>query len=169
MQGAGAAALVLTAVVTWGILSDRLKRRDLTAPLVFVAVGLAFDAVGVLRLGELFELAEPVRLLAELTLVLILFTDASRIRIAQLREDVGLFTRLFVLALPLAMLFGVGLAAVLRLESDLWLLVLIGAAVVPTDATLCAPLLTSPAVPSRIRRAVNVEAGSTTAWPRPWS
>lgn len=159
MRDAGVAVLVLATAVLWGTFSRRLERADLTGPVVFVVVGLAFNAVGVLRLGELPDLAGPVRLLAELTLVLVLFTDASRIRIAELREDAGLYARLLLLALPLAILLGVGLAAVLRLEEDIWLLVLIGAALTPTDATLGVPLITDRAVPSRIRRALNVEGG----------
>src|SRR5690606_8930813 len=159
MRDAGVAVLVLAAVVLWGTFSRRLERADLTGPVVFVVIGLAFNAVGVLRLGELPELAEPVRLLAELTLVLVLFTDASRIRIAELQEDAGLYARLLLVALPLAILLGIGLAAVLRLENDIWLLVLIGAALVPTDATLGVPLITDRAVPSRVRRALNVEGG----------
>jgi NhaP-type Na+/H+ or K+/H+ antiporter len=160
MQEAGAAALVLAVVVVWGILSGRLERADLTAPIVFVAVGVAFNAVGVLDLGELVDLAGPVRLLAELTLALVLFSDASRIRIAEHREDVGLYLRLLAVGLPLTMLFGIGLAALLFTgPSDVWLLVLVGAALAPTDAALGVPVVTNRAVPSRVRRALNVESG----------
>ncbi len=60
MDDAGAVALVPAAVVLWGTLSARLESRGLTAPLVFVAVGLGLHAVGVLHLGGLPDLAAPV-------------------------------------------------------------------------------------------------------------
>ena len=155
-----AAALALAIVVVWGALSGRLERTDLTAPIVFVAAGVALDLTGILDLGDLTDLAGPIRLLAELTLVMVLFSDASRVRFAELRADTGLYLRLLLVGLPLAVLFGVGLAAVLLPGSpDIWLLILVGAALAPTDAALGVPVITNPAVPSRIRRALNVESG----------
>ena len=41
----------------------------------------------------------------------------------------------------------------------MWLALLIGAALAPTDAALGVPVVTNPAVPSRIRRLINVESG----------
>jgi hypothetical protein len=76
MEAAGAAALVLAAVVIWGALSSRLERAELTAPIVFVALGGGFGGLGVLELGGLADLAEEVRLLAELTLVLVVTASA---------------------------------------------------------------------------------------------
>ena len=160
MQEAGVVALVLAAAVAWGVLSGRLERSDLTAPIIFVGVGVALAATDVLDLGELDELAGPIRLLAELTLVLVLFSDAARVRLADLRADAILDLRLLAIGLPLATLLGTGLAAVLLPGwSDLWLLLLVGAALAPTDAALGTPVVTNRAVPSRIRRALNVESG----------
>jgi NhaP-type Na+/H+ or K+/H+ antiporter len=157
---AGAVALALAAVVAWGAFSGRLERSDLTAPIVFVVLGVGFHAAGLLDPGELVDLAGPVRLLAELTLVLVLFSDASRVHFADLRDDAVLYVRLLVVGLPLTVLFGVALAAVLLTGwSDVWLLVLVGAALAPTDAALGVPVVTNRAVPSRIRRALNVESG----------
>jgi NhaP-type Na+/H+ or K+/H+ antiporter len=157
---AAAAALALAIVVVWGALSGRLERTDLTAPIVFVTAGVALDLTGILDLGDLTDLAGPIRLLAELTLVMVLFSDASRVRLTELRADTGLYVRLLLVGLPLAVLFGVGLAAVLLPGSpDIWLLILVGAALAPTDAALGVPVIANRAVPSRIRRALNVESG----------
>jgi NhaP-type Na+/H+ or K+/H+ antiporter len=156
----GVVAVVLAAVVIWGAFSSRLERADLTAPIVFVALGGVLGGFDIGDLGGLPELAGEVRLLAELTLVLVLFSDAARVRFAELRGDAGVYVRLLVVALPLAMLFGTGLAAVLFTGPlDIWLLVLVGAALAPTDAALGTLVVTNPAVPSRIRRALNVESG----------
>jgi NhaP-type Na+/H+ or K+/H+ antiporter len=160
MEAAGAAALVLAAVVIWGALSSRLERAELTAPIVFVALGGVFGGLGVLELGGLADLAEEVRLLAELTLVLVLFSDAARVRFVELRHDAGVYLRLLGIALPLAMVFGTGTAAVLFTgPPDIWLLLLVGAALAPTDAALGTLVVSNPAVPARVRRALNVESG----------
>lgn len=160
MDGIGATVLVLAMVVIWGALSSRLERADLTAPIVFVALGGALDGLGILNLGELADLADEVRLLAELTLVLVLFSDAARVRFTDLRSDAGVYLRLLGIALPLAVALGTGAAAVLFTgPPDIWLLLLVGAALAPTDAALGTLVITNPAVPARIRRALNVESG----------
>lgn len=159
MHEPGVVALMLAAVVLWGVVSDRLEQSDVTAPIVFVAVGVAFDALGILDLAGRVELAGIIRTLAEVALVLVLFCDAARVRFATLRDDAARYARLLGVGLPLAGLFGVGLAALLFPGLDVWLLVLVGAALAPTDATLGVPVVTNPAVPSRIRRALNVESG----------
>jgi hypothetical protein len=41
----------------------------------------------------------------------------------------------------------------------IWLALLVGAALAPTDAALGAGLMVNPAVPARIRRLINVESG----------
>ncbi len=77
--------------------------------MVFVAVGLL---VGPKVLGELDleSSGATVRTLAEATLALVLFCDASRIDVRQLRPDVGVPLRLLGIGLPLTIALG-GLAA----------------------------------------------------------
>ena len=41
----------------------------------------------------------------------------------------------------------------------IWLALLVGAALAPTDAALGAAVMTDPAVPERVRRVLNVESG----------
>ncbi len=160
MRELAATAAVLAVVVLWGALSGRLQRADLSAPIFFVAVGTLFDATGVLDLGDLPDLAVGIRTLAEVTLALVLFSDASRVRVAQLREDAGLYARLLGIGLPLTIGFGGALAAALYgWAPSAWLLLLVGAALAPTDAALGVPVVTNQAVPARVRRALNVESG----------
>ena len=51
--------------------------------------------------------------LAEITLVLVLFSDASRVRLRDLRADAGLCVRLLGIGLPLTIGLGVLLALAL--------------------------------------------------------
>ncbi|WP_433383101.1 cation:proton antiporter [Actinoplanes sp. CA-142083] len=144
-------------VFAWALFSARLSRADLTAPIVFVLVGLALSRGW--ELAEPGGVAETVKLLAEVTLVWVLFADASRVGLRELRSDLGLYGRLLGLGLPLTIALGTVLAAWLFDGLGVWLALLIGAALAPTDAALGAAVMTDPAVPLRVRRVLNVESG----------
>ena len=151
-----AAVAVLATIVAWCVLAGRLQPAGLTAPIVFVAAGWLFTE-GI----DLFHLdVEPelVRLIAEVTLVWVLFADASRVRLDQFRRDLGLYARLLGVGLPLTLALGAGVA-MLVLGLDPWAALLVGAALAPTDAALGAPVMSNPRVPPKVRRALNVESG----------
>ncbi len=151
-----ALTLVLATIFGWCVLASRLQRAGLTAPIVFVTAGF------VLSEGlEVLDLAlEPhlVKVIAEVTLVWVLFADASRVRPSQFRRDLGLYGRLLGVGLPLTVALGTA-AALVVLDVDVWAALLIGAALAPTDAALGATVMSDPAVPGKVRRALNVESG----------
>ena len=97
--------------------------------------------------------------MAELTLVLVLFSDASRVGLRDLHSDLGLCLRLLGIGLPLTIGLGTLLAFALFKGMGIWLALLVGAALAPTDAALGAGMMVNPAVPARIRRLINVESG----------
>jgi NhaP-type Na+/H+ or K+/H+ antiporter len=154
---AGAVALIALVVFAWGLLSTRLGRADLSAPIIFVAVGLLL-AEG-LHVIELDLAPEAIKLLAEVTLVWVLFADASRVGLRELRADLRLYARLLGVGLPLTIAAGALLAVWLFDGIGFWLALLVGAALAPTDAALGASVMTNPAVPERVRRVLNVESG----------
>jgi NhaP-type Na+/H+ or K+/H+ antiporter len=156
MDAAGVALIALV-LFAWGLFSARLGRADLSAPIVFVTVGLLLFEV--LHVAELDASQEAVKLLAEITLVWVLFADASRVRFRDLRVDLGLDTRLLAVGLPLTIVAGTLLAVWLFDGMGVWLALLVGAALAPTDAALGAAVMTDPAVPERVRRVLNVESG----------
>jgi sodium/hydrogen antiporter len=151
-----AIVLVTAAMFGWGLLSARLERADLTAPIVFVAVGAALAAFGLVHGGPASEALTP---LVEITLVWVLFSDAARLQVHQLRRDLGRYVRLLGIGLPLTIAFGWALAAWFFPQLGLWLALLVGAALAPTDAALGVPVVTNPVVPSRIRQLITVESG----------
>ncbi len=151
-----AIAAVLATILVWCVLAGRLQPAGLTAPIVFVAVGWLFTEG--FHLFELDIEPELVRLVAEVTLVWVLFADASRVRLDQFRHDLGTYARLLGVGLPLTVALGAG-AAMLVLGLDPWAALLVGAALAPTDAALGAPVMSNPRVPPRVRRALNVESG----------
>ena len=102
---------------------------------------------------------EVVKILAEITLVLVLFSDASRVGLRDLQAELGLCLRLLGIGLPLTIGLGTLLALALFGGINIWLALLIGAALAPTDAALGAGIIVNRAVPARIRRLINVESG----------
>jgi NhaP-type Na+/H+ or K+/H+ antiporter len=102
---------------------------------------------------------DALHVVAEVTLALVLFSDASRINLAQLRHDLSLPVRLLGIGLPLSIALG-GILAALLFDSFPWALAgFIGAALAPTDAALSVQVINDQRVPMRLRRALNVESG----------
>jgi NhaP-type Na+/H+ or K+/H+ antiporter len=151
-------AIVAALIFAWGALSARLERFDMTAPIVFVLAGLALTHGPLAPLG--FQPGTGlVKGTAEFTLVLVLFCDASRVGVRELRADLGLYARLLGIGLPLTIGVGMLLALALPGITDVWFALLVGAALAPTDAALGAGMMANPVVPARIRRLINVESG----------
>ncbi|MFY9932959.1 MAG: cation:proton antiporter [Streptosporangiaceae bacterium] len=150
-------AIVAALVFGWGALSARLERFDVTAPVTFVLAGLLLTHGPLAVLGATPS-HELIKELAEFTLALVLFSDASRVGLHELRVDAGLYVRLLGVGLPLTIGLGTVLALVLT-GGSIWLALLVGAALAPTDAALGAGMMANPVIPARIRRMVNVESG----------
>ena len=62
-------------------------------------------------------------------------------------------------ALPVTIGLGTLLAFALDSSAGIWLALLVGAALAPTDAALGAGMMANPVVPARVRRLINVESG----------
>jgi NhaP-type Na+/H+ or K+/H+ antiporter len=154
----GALAVVAGCFVLWGVVSARLERLNVSAPIAFVTLGLVV-AHKPLSLLDAQVHSSTVRGVAEITLALLLFSDASRVNVRALRVDIALPVRLLGIGLPLTIAAGAACAAALFGGIDLWVAALIGAIVAPTDAALGASIMQDTRVPARIRRVLNVESG----------
>jgi len=126
--------------------------------MVFVSVGIVASPLGI-DLIEAGLTGHAVRVIAEVTLVLILFVDASTINLQSLIREKGLPFRLLFIGLPLTMILGVVLALPLFNDMSLWTIALMAFILSPTDAALGQPVITSPLVPDKIKKALNVESG----------
>jgi len=151
------AALALI-LLGFAAISGRIEGTWITAPMVFTAAGLL---VGVEALGIVDPAATgiEVKTLAEATLAVVLFSDASRIDLNALRRTLGIPARLLGIGLPLTIL--AGLVVGVALLGDLaWPEALLLAIILaPTDAALGQAVVTSRRLPARIRQSLNVEAG----------
>ena len=129
-----------------------------TAPLVFVAFGVIAGAGG-LGFIEIEVGHSAIHVIAELTLILVLFTDAARIDLKRVREDHNLPTRMLLIGLPLTIGAGTIVAAMLFPAFSIWEAALLAALLAPTDAALGQAVVSAKAVPLRIRQSINIESG----------
>jgi sodium/hydrogen antiporter len=153
-----ALAVVSACVLIWGLVSARLERWDVSAPIAFVILGVAVTH-GPTTLVHVKLHSSTILSLAEVTLALVLFADASRVNVRALRTDAALPARLLGIGLPLTIGAGAGAAALLFGDNGLWVAAAIGAIVAPTDAALGASIMGDTRVPSGVRRLLNVESG----------
>ena len=102
---------------------------------------------------------ETIRGLAEVTLALVLFTDAAGADMGVLKKTSGLPTRLLLIGLPLTILLGFGLAVLLVDSLSLFAMALLAVMLAPTDAALGKAVVTNEAVPDEVRQGLNVESG----------
>ena len=150
--------VIAAAVLLFGFVSRRVQATVLTPPMIFVLCGLvaASEVVGLVSVDLENDV---IRLLAELTLALVLFTDAARIEFAPLRRDFHLPLRLLGVGFPLTIVAGTLAAMWLFPHFGVWEAALVGILLAPTDAALGQVVVSSPLVPVRIRQALNVESG----------
>ena len=150
--------IFVSLVFLYSLISGRLERTVITAPILFTAAGMltslvpaAFYYLGLDRQGFL--------LIAEVGLVMLLFTDASHISLRVLRGNRNVPVRLLSTGMLLTILLGAMGALVALGGLSLWEAGILAAILAPTDAGLGQVIVSSPRVPMRIRQALNVEAG----------
>lgn len=151
-------AIIALAVLAVASLSRALSGTPVTAPMVFVAIGVLLGppiADGI----TLSPGSESVRTLAEATLAVVLFADASRINLRRLREEYSVPLRLLGIGLPLTIATGAVVAAGMLHELTLAEAAVLAIVLAPTDAALGQAVVTEPRLPSRIRQGLNVESG----------
>ena len=150
---------ILSAVfISYSLVAARLDKWSITAPMVFVLTGTLIGLGAPEWLGPVGE-PETVKHIAELTLALLLFADASTLRWRELREDGGLPIRLLLIGFPLTVLAGFGVGMWLVPAAGWAAAALAASILAPTDAALGLGVFTNRSVPGRIRRALNVESG----------
>lgn len=151
-------AIFITLIFLYSLISGRLERTVLTAPIVFTAAGMCV----VFFLPEFREQKgspQVFLLIAEAGLVLLLFTDASRTDLRLLKSIRNLPARLLSVGMLLTILLGALGARLVFPQLSIWEAGILAAILAPTDAGLGQVIVSSLRVPTRIRQALNVEAG----------
>ena len=151
-------AILAALIFLYSLLSQRLERTIITGPMIFTTAGILLYIIMPDEFGGKFHV-KPVLQLLEIALAVVLFTDGTRIRIAELIGIASLPARLLVIGMPLIILVGSIAAALLFTELTIWEAAILGAILAPTDEGLGHAVMSSKRVPARIRQALNIEAG----------
>src|SRR3954470_10937571 len=151
-------AIIALGLLGAAAISRRLSGSALTPAMLFVAYGVlvgsqALDGI------DIASTSSAVRALAEATLALVLFCDASRIELDHLRSEVGVPARLLGIGLPLTIALGAVAAAAVFDGLTVGEAVILGVILAPTDAALGQSVVIEPRMPERIRQGLNVESG----------
>ena len=145
-------------IFLYSITSGRLERTPVSGAIVFTAFGLAFGPLG-LGLLNLNVDTEVLRTLAELTLAMVLFTDAATADLGVLRHSIRFPRRLLLFGLPLTILLGFAAGVVFFNGLSLLEIAILATMLAPTDAALGKAVVTDESVPAGIREGLNVESG----------
>jgi sodium/hydrogen antiporter len=142
----------------YSLLSARVEKSVLTPPMLFTGAGIGVAVLSP-QLRDQEASATVFLWIAELGLVLLLFTDASRTNLGVLKSLRNLPVRLLTTGMLLTIVLG-GLAALAVLPNlTLWEAGILAAILAPTDAGLGQVIVSSTRVPMQVRQALNVEAG----------
>ncbi len=150
--------IVSLAVLGFALVSERVSKLPISAPMVFTSIGLV-AGTGFLGWFDLELDSEAVSILVEATLVLVLFTDAIRINLKVLRRQAAMPGRLLGIGLPLTILAGAIAAIVVFPDLTFVEALLLAAVLAPTDAALGQAVVADQRLPVRLRQALNVESG----------
>jgi NhaP-type Na+/H+ or K+/H+ antiporter len=154
---AAALAVIGVVIIVSALLSGLIERSGLPQVAVFLALGAALGPLGLGVLNLSLDSA-PLRVVAILSLALVLFTDAVSLNIAEVRRRSALALRLLG---P-----GTLLNAALIAVAGWWLLglsvaaaAILGAALASSDPVLLRGLLRRRDIPEDARHALQLESG----------
>ncbi|MBV8733904.1 MAG: cation:proton antiporter, partial [Solirubrobacterales bacterium] len=149
--------IIAASVLAVAGVSRRLTDSPVTPAMAFVALGLLVGPLVIDQVNNA-QTSATVRTLAEATLAVVLFADASRIKLQRLRHEYAVPLRLLGIGLPLTIAVGALLAAGV-LNLNVTEAIVLAIVLAPTDAALGQAVITEPRLPSRIRQGLNVESG----------
>jgi sodium/hydrogen antiporter len=152
------AAIFVLLLFGYALLSNRASKTPITAPIFFTAAGMLLSSHW-MRVTAAGVTPNVFLRLAEIGLVLLLFTDASRTDLTVLRRVGTLPGRLLSTGMLLTVLLGGIIARLVFPGLSVWEAGILSAILAPTDAGLGQVVVTSTRVPMRVREGLNVEAG----------
>ena len=150
--------IVLATIGFYCVFSRILENSIFSLPMIFTALGLLLGQIGLdlvpMEIGH-----EVIHLIAEITLILVLFSDASRVKFSSLFAHSAIPTRMLLIGMPLTILLGTLVGNLMSPELPWAVAFLVAAILTPTDAALGQSVVSSSHVPKHISQSVNVESG----------
>jgi NhaP-type Na+/H+ or K+/H+ antiporter len=154
----GELAILALFVFLYSIVAGRVERSVVSGPIVFVVAGIIMGPV-VFGWFEGEDVRKDLRLLADLTLALVLFVDAAHADFPTLKNRFQIPLRMLLLGLPGVIALGSMLALVMFDALTLIEAVILGTMLAATDAALGKAVITNKSVPASLREGLNVESG----------
>jgi NhaP-type Na+/H+ or K+/H+ antiporter len=151
-------AVLALFIFCYSLVAGRIERAATSGPIVFVVAGLLMGPLGLGWLdGDVSRTG--LRVLADLTLALILFIDAANADLAILKQQFRIPSRMLLFGLPGVIFLGTIIAALLFETLSLSEAAILGTILAATDAALGKAVITNKAVPVQIREGLNIESG----------
>ena len=151
-------ALLAVFVLIYSSIAGAVERSWISGPIIFTLFGLLIGPIGLDALSLQAD-RELIKILAELTLAMVLFTDAASADMRVLKKYSEVPARLLLIGLPLTILLGFGVAVLLVDSQSLFAMAVLATMLAPTDAALGKAVVTNEAVPAEVRQGLNVESG----------
>ena len=151
-------AVLALFILVYSSVAGAVERTRISGPIVFTCFGLLIGPAGFALLDWDTD-RELIRNLAEVTLAMVLFTDAAGADVKVLKNTTGVPARLLLIGLPLTIALGFAFGTLLIEHPSLFALAVLATMLAPTDAALGKAVITNEAVPDEIRQSLNVESG----------
>jgi len=148
--------VVLMSAIAYAMIAKRLSKTPITAPMVFLSIGVI---MAYFNMMQLHEAEHTLHLIAEVTLIVLLFLDAAKIDLRALIQARTWPLRVLLIGLPVSVLFGTMLAALIFPDYPLALMALIAAIMAPTDTALGQAVVTNKQVPLDEGQSLTAESG----------
>ncbi len=145
-------------ILGYGLFSKLLAKYNISGPMIFTIVGVLFSPM-VFGEKPLNANAESVQILAEITLIVVLFSDAASLNLRQLRAHWRLPVRLLFVALPITIILATLTAMWFYPKEPTLYALLLALILAPTDAALGKIVVSDKRIPSTVRNTINVESG----------
>jgi NhaP-type Na+/H+ or K+/H+ antiporter len=154
----GNVAILVLFAFAYSVVAGRVERSAVTGPIIFIAFGLIAGPVG-LGILDMDIQAVELRVVADLTLALVLFIDAANADLKTLRSHATIPRRMLLIGLPLCIVLGIGTGMVIFPDISFYELCILATMLAATDAALGKGVVSNKAVPARIREGLNAESG----------
>jgi len=151
-------AVIAIFAFVYSAIAGRMEETIISGPMVFLGFGMAFGPLG-LGVLDLDVGSADLRILADLTLALILFIDASNADMSVLKRHRKIPRRMLAIGLPLIILLGFGVGVLIFDELTFFELAILATMLAATDAALGKAVITNEAVPASVREGLNAESG----------
>ena len=151
-------AVLALFIFCYSLVAGRVERAAASGPIVFVGAGLLMGPLGLGWFDGSVSNTD-LRVLADLTLALILFIDAANADLAILKRQFRIPSRMLLFGLPGVIFLGTLTAALLFDTLSLFEAAILGTVLAATDAALGKAVVTNKAVPTQIREGLNIESG----------